>query len=157
MEDLENEDPEELFILALDVDSRTEKSIIRDAMKNVWETYKMTIEATAKNKKLEDMYAYIIHKAFEFCKKYNRRAEFKRLCEMVRFQLNSVIRSLMSNPDYSKIPFAIDLTNLETNEKQILIRFDQLEYVYEFELWQEAIKTLEDIHHIMQKRRASVK
>jgi len=157
MEDLENEEPEELFILALDVDTRTEKSLIRDAMKNVWETFKMIIEATSKNKKLEDLYGLIIKKCFDFCKKYNRRTEFKKLCELIRFQLNSIIRSLMNNPDYSKIPFAIDLTNLETNEKQIMIRFDQLEYIYEFELWQEAIKTLEDIHHIMQKRRAHVK
>lgn len=157
MEDLESEDPDELFVSSLDVDSKTEKEIIRSSLKGIWETYKIIIEIVSRNKKLEDLYTTISHKAFEFCKTYNRKTEFKRLCESMRLNLNNIIKSMVMNPEYHKIPFVIDLTNVETNEKQILLRFDMLEYAYHFELWQEAIKILEDVHNIMQKRRAAVK
>lgn len=157
MEDLDNEEPEELFINALDADTKTEKTILRKALKGVWDTYRMILEIVCRNKKLEDLYAQICKKAFEFCKTYNRKTEFKRLCESLRGTLTSIIKSMVINPEYSKIPNAIDLTNSETNERQMLIRFELIEYAYHFQLWQEAIKILEDIHNIMMNRRAAVK
>lgn len=157
MEDLDSEDPDELFVNALDADTKTEKTIIRSALKVVWDTYRMIMEIVCRNKKLEDLYGQISRKAFEFCKTYKRKTEFKRLCEILRGTLSSIIKSMVINPDYAKIPNAIDLTNSETNEKQMLVRFDLIEYAYHFELWQEAIKILEDIHNIMMNRRAAVK
>ncbi len=125
-------------------------------MKNLWETLRIAIETSSRNKKLEDLYIQIIHKAFEFCKKYNRKAEFKRLCESLRYHLNSIIKAAI-NPEQYRVPFPIDLTNPESSEKQMALRFEELEYIYEFGLWQEAIKTLEDIHHLLQKRKAIAK
>jgi len=158
IDDLDIEDPEELFIISLDVDSKTEKSIIRGALKNLWDAYKTVIEITSKNKKLEEMNTKAIEKAYEFCQKYNRRVEFKRLCEGVRASLTAIINSMTYNPDYARTQqFALDLTNAETNDNQIALRFEQLKFAYHFELWQEAIKTLQDINHIMQKKGSQVK
>jgi hypothetical protein len=152
MEDLDNDDVDELFISSLDVNSKTEKDIVRNAWRTLWETYKTILETISKNKKLEDLYASVCHKSFEFCKRYKRKTEFKRLCESMRANLNAIIRYMLTNPDYTKIPYVIDLANPETNEKQLMIRFDQLNYAYHFELWQESLRILEDINSIMQRR-----
>ena len=65
---------------------------------------KAMLEVVTRNKKLEDLYGQVAHKAFEFCKRYRRRVEFKRLSESFRMNLNSIIRGMVMNPDYNKIP-----------------------------------------------------
>jgi len=157
MDDLDVEAPEELFIISLS-DAKTQKAIIRDSLKTLWNAYKTVIEVTAKNKKLEELNTQAIKDAYEFCQKYNRRTEFKRLCDGVRANLTAIINSMTFNPDFAKVQqFALDLTQPETNDNQIELRFKQLKFAYHFELWQEAIKTLQDINHIMQKRGSIVK
>lgn len=117
----------------------------------------MMLDVVNRNKKLEDLYGQVAHKTFEFCKRYKRRVELKRLSESLRNNLNSIIKGMQTNPDYNKIPFVIDLTNAETNEKQMLVRLELLEYAQHFNMNQECLKLLDDIHNIMQKRRATVK
>ena len=77
MEDLDSEDTEELFINSLDADSKTEKTLIKGALKAVWDTYKMILEIVCRNKKLVDLYGQISRRAFEFRKTYKRKVEFK--------------------------------------------------------------------------------
>lgn len=154
MEDIDGDEVDDLFISSLNIDSKTQKDIIRNSWRCIWESYKIVVECISKNKKLEDYYAKITKKAFDFCKKYKRRVEFKRLCESMRNNLNTMIKSI-NNPDSQKNNFFTDISQPETNEKQMSIRFDQLIYAYEFELWQESLRILEDINNIMKFRKGS--
>ena len=157
MEDMENEDFEDLIFNSVDPKDRAERDAIRNAWRVLWDSYKIILEVSSKNKKLEDLYLTVANRAFEFCKTHKRKVEFKRLCDQIRNNLKQVRNAMENKPDFLKIPFVIDLGNIETNEKQLSVRFSQLHYCYHFELWQEALKTLEDLHFIMQKRGAAVR
>jgi translation initiation factor 3 subunit A len=157
VEDLENEDVEDLLVGSINPAARADKDGMRGAWRILWETYKIILEVSSKNKKLEDLYVSVANKIFDFCKTHKRRLEFKRICEQIRSTLRQIRNTMDNNPDFHKIPFVIDLANVETNDKQLAVRFSQLQYCYHFELWQEALKTLEDINFILQKRGAPVK
>ncbi|CAN6481836.1 unnamed protein product [Victoria cruziana] len=82
------------------------------------------------------------HRAFQFCKQYKRTTEFRRLCEIIRNHLTNLnkYRDQRDRPDLS-VPESLQLY-LDT-------RFEQLKVATELELWQEAFRSVEDIHGLM--------
>ncbi|CAI9098188.1 OLC1v1034796C3 [Oldenlandia corymbosa var. corymbosa] len=82
------------------------------------------------------------HRAFQFCKQYKRTTEFRRLCEIIRNHLANLnkYRDQRDRPDLSA-PESLQLY-LDT-------RFEQLKVATELELWQEAFRSIEDIHGLM--------
>ncbi|KAI9382965.1 hypothetical protein POPTR_013G011900v4 [Populus trichocarpa] len=82
------------------------------------------------------------HRAFQFCKQYKRTTEFRRLCEIIRNHLSNLnkYRDQRDRPDLSA-PESLQLY-LDT-------RFEQLKVATELELWQEAFRSIEDIHGLM--------
>jgi translation initiation factor 3 subunit A len=80
--------------------------------------------------------------AFNFCKTHNRRSEFRRLCEQIRKELQNAQK-------YSNQTFAINFADVDTLTRHLDLRFVQLDIAIELELWQEAFRSVEDIHGLL--------
>ena len=69
------------------------------------------------------------HGAFQFCKQYKRKTEFRRLCEIIR----SHLANLNKYKDQRDRP---DLSAPESLQLYVDTRFEQLKIATELELWQ---------------------
>ncbi|CAJ1866034.1 unnamed protein product [Sphenostylis stenocarpa] len=83
-----------------------------------------------------------LHRAFQFCKQYKRTTEFCRLCEIIRNHL----ANLNKYCDQHDRP---DLSAPERLQFYLDTRVEQLKIATELELWQEAFRSVEDIHGLM--------
>ncbi|PQQ19815.1 eukaryotic translation initiation factor 3 subunit A [Prunus yedoensis var. nudiflora] len=121
---------------------RSDREVVTPWFKFLWETYRTVLEILRNNSKLEALYAMTAHRAFQFCKQYKRTTEFRRLCEIIRNHLANLnkYRDQRDRPDLSA-PESLQLY-LDT-------RFEQLKIATELELWQEAFRSVEDIHGLM--------
>ncbi|KAL3515996.1 hypothetical protein ACH5RR_022898 [Cinchona calisaya] len=121
---------------------RSDRELVTPWFKFLWETYRTVLEILRNNSKLEALYAMTAHRAFQFCKQYKRTTEFRRLCEIIRNHLVNLnkYRDQRDRPDLSA-PESLQLY-LDT-------RFEQLKIATELELWQEAFRSVEDIHGLM--------
>ncbi|KAL5565941.1 hypothetical protein UlMin_029105 [Ulmus minor] len=121
---------------------RSDRELVTPWFKFLWETYRTVLEILRNNSKLEGLYAMTAHRAFQFCKQYKRTTEFRRLCEIIRNHLANLnkYRDQRDRPDLSA-PESLQLY-LDT-------RFEQLKIATELELWQEAFRSVEDIHGLM--------
>lgn len=88
------------------------------------------------------MYQTTAHQAFDFCLRYTRKTEFRRLCELLRNHVQNAHK-------YSAQMHAINLNEPETLQRHLETRFRQLNVADELELWQEAFRSVEDIHMLM--------
>jgi translation initiation factor 3 subunit A len=73
---------------------------------------------------------------------YERKTEFRRLCDLLRTHLQNVAR-------YSHHTHAINLTEPDTLQRHLDTRFSQLNSAVELELWQEAFRSVEDVHNLL--------
>ncbi|KAK7378564.1 hypothetical protein VNO80_04008 [Phaseolus coccineus] len=121
---------------------RSDRELVTPWFKFLWETYRTVLEILRNNSKLEALYAMTAHRAFQFCKQYKRTTEFRRLCEIIRNHLANLnkYRDQRDRPDLSA-PESLQLY-LDT-------RVEQLKIATELELWQEAFRSVEDIHGLM--------
>jgi translation initiation factor 3 subunit A len=94
------------------------------------------------NARLEIMYQSTAHQAFQFCSKYARKTEFRRLCELLRNHLQNAAK-------FSSQMHAINLSDPDTLQRHLDTRFQQLNVAVELELWQEAFRSVEDIHTLL--------
>lgn len=88
------------------------------------------------------MYQSTATQAFEFCQKYTRKTEFRRLCELLRNHVQTAAK-------YSTQMHAINLSDPDTLQRHLETRFQQLNVAVELELWQEAFRSVEDIHTLL--------
>jgi translation initiation factor 3 subunit A len=141
--DLEAENtPENLMLKSVSAESEKERSdreTVTPWFKFLWETYRTILEILRNNNKLEPLYAMTANRAFAFCVTHKRTTEFRRLCEILRNHLSN----LMKYRDQRDRP---DLTLPETQQYYLETRFEQLKAAAQLELWQEAFRTIEDIH-----------
>ncbi|KAJ8627303.1 hypothetical protein MRB53_020610 [Persea americana] len=146
VEDLEaDKRPEDLmlsYVSGEKLRERSDRELVTPWFKFLWETYRTVLEILRNNSKLEALYAMTAHRAFQFCKQYRRTTEFRRLCEIIRNHLANLnkYRDQRDRPDLSA-PESLQLY-LDT-------RFEQLKIATELELWQEAFRSVEDIHGLM--------
>ncbi|KAK3058077.1 eukaryotic translation initiation factor 3 subunit A [Extremus antarcticus] len=121
---------------------RTDRAIVTPWLKFLWETYRTVLDIFKNNARLEEMYQRTAHQAFQFCQKYTRKTEFRRLCELLRNHLQNAAK-------YSQQVHAINLSDPDTLQRHLDTRFMQLNVAVELELWQEAFKSVEDIHTLL--------
>ena len=88
------------------------------------------------------MYQTVALQAFQFCLKHTRKTEFRRLCELLRNHVQNAAK-------YSSQMHAINLSDPDTLQRHLDTRFQQLNVAVELELWQEAFRSVEDIHMLM--------
>ncbi|KAF6174966.1 hypothetical protein GIB67_026454 [Kingdonia uniflora] len=146
VDDLEaDKRPEDLmlsFVSGEKGKDRSDRELVTPWFKFLWETYRTVLEILRNNSKLEALYAMTAHRAFQFCKQYKRTTEFRRLCEIIRNHLANLnkYRDQRDRPDLS-LPESLQLY-LDT-------RFEQLKIATDLGLWQEAFRSVEDIHGLM--------
>ncbi|XP_042381285.1 eukaryotic translation initiation factor 3 subunit A-like [Zingiber officinale] len=154
VEDLEaDKRPEDLMLSYVSGEKgkdRSDRELVTPWFKFLWETYRTVLEILRNNSKLESLYAMTAHRAFQFCKKYKRTTEFRRLCEIIRNHL----ANLNKYRDQRDRP---DLTAPESLQLYLDTRIEQLKVSTDLELWQEAFRSVEDIHGLMSMVKKSPK
>lgn len=146
-EDVDELDFESLMLQTVsgeDAKVRKDRQITTPWVKYMWETYRTILDVLRNNAKLQGYYHTTARTAFQFCAKYKRTTEFRRLCDIIRNHLDSVVK-------YSHQTNAVDLNAPETQRLYLETRFEQLKIAAELELWQEAYRTIEDIHEGMSR------
>lgn len=122
---------------------RKDQQILTPWVKYLWEAYKTILELLRNNNKLQNVYQVTARAAFRFCKTFKRPGEFRRLCEMLRKHLVTIAK-------YQHQSNSVDLGSQDTQRMYLETRFEQLEIASDLELWQEAYRTIEDIHESIQ-------
>ena len=121
---------------------RTDRAIVTPWLKFLWETYRTVLEILKNNARLEIMYQTTALQAFGFCQRHTRKTEFRRLCELLRNHVQSAAK-------YQAQMHAINLSDPDTLQRHLDTRFQQLNVAVELELWQEAFRSVEDIHTLL--------
>lgn len=146
IDDLEaSETPESILLSTVSGEQsrdRTDRAIVTPWLKFLWETYRTVLDILRNNARLEIMYQSTAMQAFEFCQKYTRKTEFRRLCELLRNHVQTAAK-------YSSQMHAINLNDPDTLQRHLETRFQQLNVAVELELWQEAFRSVEDIHTLL--------
>nr|Q9XHR2.1 RecName: Full=Eukaryotic translation initiation factor 3 subunit A; Short=eIF3a; AltName: Full=Eukaryotic translation initiation factor 3 large subunit; AltName: Full=eIF-3-theta [Zea mays]AAD39834.1 eukaryotic translation initiation factor 3 large subunit [Zea mays] len=146
VEDLEaDKRPEDLmlsFVSGEKGKDRSDKEVVTPWFKFLWETYRTVLEILRNNSKLEALYAMTAHRAFQFCKQYKRTTEFRSCVRSIRNHL----ANLNKYRDQRDRP---DLTAPESLQLYLDTRVEQLKVATELSLWQEAFRSVEDIHGLM--------
>lgn len=146
IDDLDNlATPESILMSAVcgeDAQDRSDRTILLPWVKFLWESYCQCLELLKVNSHCENLYHDIAKMAFGFCLKYNRKMEFRKLCEKLRKHLEDIskVSSQTANVSISKP---------ETQQLNLDTRLNQLDCAIQMELWLEAYKAIEDIHGLM--------
>ncbi|KAH1009215.1 hypothetical protein HUJ04_001605 [Dendroctonus ponderosae] len=146
IDDLDNlATPESLLLSAVsgeDAQDRSDRTILTPWVKFLWESYCQCLELLRTNAHVENLYHDIARMAFQFCLKYNRKTEFRKLCDKLRKHLE----------DICKLPTQVanvSMSKPETQQLNLETRLHQLDFAIQMELWQEAYKAIEDINNLM--------
>ncbi|KAG5947659.1 eukaryotic translation initiation factor 3 subunit A [Claviceps monticola] len=146
IDDLEaTETPESILLATVSGEQsrdRTDRAIVTPWLKFLWEAYRTVLDILRNNARLEILYQSTALQAFDFCLKYTRKTEFRRLCELLRNHVQTAAK-------YSTQMHAINLSDPDTLQRHLETRFQQLNVAVELELWQEAFRSVEDIHTLL--------
>lgn len=122
---------------------RIERRLISPAQKFTWDAYDISLDISKGSDRLEQIYQSIAHRAFTFCKVHQRKHDFRRLCEQ------RLRKDLANAAKYAHQQHSVNLADPETLSRHLDTRFLQLETAVELELWQEAFRSVEDVHGLV--------
>ncbi|KXS17777.1 hypothetical protein M427DRAFT_54363 [Gonapodya prolifera JEL478] len=146
VEDLEaTETPESVLMSAVSGDQgkdRTDREVVTPWLKFLWESYRTAMDILRNNARLEVLYQMVANQAFQFCLRYRRANEFRRLCDLLRQHLALAAK-------YQSQSHAVNLSDPETLQRHLDTRFAQLNAAADLELWQEAFRSVEDVHTLL--------
>uniref|UniRef100_A0A7S4NK95 PCI domain-containing protein n=1 Tax=Paramoeba aestuarina TaxID=180227 RepID=A0A7S4NK95_9EUKA len=142
-EEVEDLDEEEEGPIGGGTKSEKGKNSVVSSLKFLWESYRIVLEILRNYPKLESLYADTAKQAFSFCQTYGRKNEFRRLSEILRNHLLG-----LSKQQQNQQP-GVMLSNPETAQLLLEVRFAQLNVATGMELWQESFRSVEDIHNLI--------
>ncbi|CAI4227480.1 unnamed protein product [Auanema sp. JU1783] len=147
IDDLDQGDIPEALLLSVvsgaAAQDRMDRTVLAPWLRFLWDSYRNCLDLLRNNSQVEHLYHRITRQSFEFCAKYQRRAEFKKLCELLRLHLNQIQK-------HQHLPHTVKLNNPDSLSMMQETRLHQLETAIKMELWQEAYKSAEDVHGMMQ-------
>ncbi|KAJ2014670.1 eukaryotic translation initiation factor 3 subunit A [Coemansia sp. S680] len=149
----ETESPEDMILSSVSgeqTQDRTDRALVTPWLKFLWEAYRNLLDLLRNNVRFEGLYQKVSNQAIDFCKTYERKTEFRRLCELLRNHLQAIGK-------YSHQQTSINLSNADTMQLFLDTHFHQLDTATEMELWQESYRSIEDIHHLIQQSKRPVK
>ncbi|RKP17446.1 hypothetical protein ROZALSC1DRAFT_30745, partial [Rozella allomycis CSF55] len=138
MEEEEEMSAEKAMLAALcgNVNSNNGNNSAVNAVKIVWEGYRVCVLDVIKNNvRFEELYEKAVMEAAEFCQRFKRKGEIRKLSDILRNHLH------LAN---SK---AGTFHSVNLGEEKSVERF--LDILIEFELWQEALKTIEELQGLL--------
>lgn len=154
-DDFDAESPEDTLLSAVSNEQskdRADREVVAPWLRFLWEAYRLVLELLRNNARLEVTYSSIVRRAYNFCLKYSRKNEFKRLSDTLRTHIQTAAQK-----GGVKQVNAIDLRDPETVQRYMDLRFNQLNVSVGLELWQEAYRSIEDIHGLIDSSRHPMK
>ena len=152
VDDLDNlQTPESILLSAVSSEvsqDRTDRVLLLPWVKFLWESYRQCLDLLKNNARTERLYHDIAHKAFEFCQKFNRKTEFRKLCDNLHAHLDLLKKQqqqLTQQQSTHNLQNIINLSNPESQALHLETRLQQLDCAIAMELWQEAYKATDDI------------
>lgn len=127
-------------------EQKADRELVAPWFRFLWEVYRTVLDILRHNAKLETLYREVVEGAFAWCQRWGRKSEFRRLCEILRHHLSLIEK-------YPNQQHGIDLAAPESHRLQLELRFAQLKLATGLELWQEAFRTIEDIHGLFVRGR----
>ena len=70
--------------------SQRDSLMLLPSLRFLWEIYRSVLDILRSNSKLEHVYHATAVSAFQFCRMYGRRMEFRRLCDLLRMHLGNL-------------------------------------------------------------------
>ena len=123
--------------------SRTDRQLLVPTLLFAWEVFRTALDISKNSPRLEACYYEVAKRAFAFASKFQRAAEFRRLCDLLRQHLTSLLRypARVGTPE-------VQLSNPATMHRFLEVRFLQLDGAIQMKNWQEAYRTVEDVHEL---------
>ncbi|KAG7395311.1 eukaryotic translation initiation factor 3 subunit A [Phytophthora boehmeriae] len=129
---------------------RTDREVVVPWLRFMWETYRTVLDILKSNSKLEPLYKTTAMQAFDFCVEYQRKIEFRRVCEIMRNHLSALQKHAAAPTSQSTRQMrSWEGFTLESVERLLEMRYRQLQVATELELFSEAFRTIDDINNIM--------
>ena len=149
--DLETiESPEQVLANALRGETTVSTSARNMRLSFHWNTLKNVLDVLRNNSRLKSTYLDTVKRSFDFCKKWNRREEFVKLCSDPRQGLHSHLLNIELQKDQDK-SHSVKLNAADDLDVQILVRVEQLRAALDMELYHEAVTGAEDIFGLVSK------
>lgn len=149
--DLETiESPEQVLANALRGETAVSSSARNMRLSFHWNTLKNVLDVLRNNSRLKATYLDTVKRSFDFCKKWNRREEFVKLCSDPRQGLHSHLLNIELQKDQDK-SHSVKLNAADDLEVQIQVRVEQLRAALDMELFHEAVTGAEDIFGLASK------
>lgn len=148
--DEESATPESIMLLTASLDSekdRSDRSVLLPWIRFLWETYRTVLDLLKRNPQLQSQYHRTCLRAFEFCRQYKRKTEFRYLCNMSRRHMSELIGARESNEKRSTRQLLYWDSTVAANFFRT--RLEQLRYAGPLEMWTEASRTVQDIESLL--------
>lgn len=85
--------PQAILLSSMSTDpakNQRDSLMLLPSLKFLWEIYRAVLDILRSNSKLEHVYHATAVSAFQFCRFYSRRTEFRRLCDLLRMHLGNL-------------------------------------------------------------------
>jgi len=85
--------PQAILLSSMTTDpakNQRDSLLLLPSLKFLWEIYRAILDILRSNSKLEHVYHATSVNAFQFCRTYQRRTEFRRLCDLLRMHLGNL-------------------------------------------------------------------
>jgi translation initiation factor 3 subunit A len=128
---------------------RIERRLVTPAQRFTFDSYDIALDISKGSDRLEAIYQSVAQRAFKFCKVHGRKSDFRRLCEQ------RLRKDLANATKYAHQSHSINLGDAETLNRHLDTRFLQLETAVELELWQEAFRSVEDVHGLVAGKKSA--
>ncbi|KAL3924587.1 MAG: hypothetical protein SGILL_000957 [Bacillariaceae sp.] len=144
--------PQAILLSSMSTDpakNQRDSLMLLPSLRFLWEIYRAVLDILRSNSKLEHVYHSTAQSAFQFCREYGRRTEFRRLCDLLRMHLGNLQKygDDPSGKPNNKVRGWEGWT-AEAIELHLQTRFVQLETASFLKLYTEGFRTVEDIFGI---------